>query len=102
MDAADLGGGQPLGQVLLAVVVHQKADRAAVHAVDRNAVVHEPVQRLQHVPVAAQRDDGVGVGGIDLAIARNETLASLDGFRHVARDEGNLVEFSFRLWHAGA
>ena len=49
-------------QVVLAVVVHQEADRAAVHAVDRHAVVHEAVQRLQHVPVAAERDDGVGLG----------------------------------------
>ena len=38
---ADLGGGEPLQQVVLAVLVHQEADRAAVHAVDRLAVVHD-------------------------------------------------------------
>jgi hypothetical protein len=25
----------------------------------------------------------------------------LDRLRHVARQEGNLLEFSFRLWHGG-
>ena len=55
------GGGQPLPQIVLAVFVHQEADGAAVHAVDRLAGVHELVQGLQHQAVAAQRDDDVGL-----------------------------------------
>ena len=69
MDAADIGVGEALVQILLAVVVHQEADRAAVHAVDRHAVVHEAMQRLQHVAVAAECHDGIGLGRIAIAIA---------------------------------
>ena len=39
MDDVDLGAREPAAQVVLAVVVHQEAGRAAVHAVDRHAVV---------------------------------------------------------------
>ena len=101
MDAADVGRGEARGQIVLAVVVHEEADRAAVHAVDRDAVVHEAVQRLQHVAVAAERHDGVGLGRVALAVARDKALARLDRLRHVARHEGNLLEFSFWLWHGG-
>ena len=46
---------------VLAVFVHQEADRAQIHAVDRLSRAEEGVQRLQHEAVAAQRDDDVGL-----------------------------------------
>ena len=49
----------PLDQVVGGIVVHQEADRAAVHAVDRLAGLHEVMQGLQHQAVAAERDDDV-------------------------------------------
>ena len=60
MDDGDLGLGQPLLEAVLAIVVQQEADRAAVHAVDRHAAVEMAVHGLQHQTVAAQRDNGVG------------------------------------------
>ena len=49
--------GQPRRQVILAVVVHQEADAAAIHAVDRQVAAEAAVLRLQHEAVAAQRHD---------------------------------------------
>ena len=92
MDDVDLGAREPAAQVVLAIVVHQEADRAAVHAVDRHAVVQVPVQRLQHQAVAAERDDGVGRLGIGIAVGVGEPLQRRARLRHVARDEGDLVE----------
>jgi len=43
------------------VGVHQEPHAAAVDAVDRHAPVQEPVQRLQHEAVAAQRHDRLGL-----------------------------------------
>ena len=62
-------------QIVLGELVHQEADRAAVHAVDRDAVAHEAMQRLQHQAVAAERDDGIGVLRLDVAVARNQPVA---------------------------
>ena len=75
------------------IFVHQEADRAAVHAVDRLAVVHEAVQRLQHEAVAAERHDGVGLRRLGIAIARDQPLARLECIGHLARDERDPVEF---------
>ena len=66
MDDGGLRGGEPLAQLFGAVLVHQEADGAAVHAIDRLAGAHEAAQRLQHQPVAAERDDDVGVLGLTL------------------------------------
>ncbi len=55
-------GGEPLAQPPVVVVVHQEADGAAMHAVDRLAGVHQPVQGPQHQAVAAERDHHVGLG----------------------------------------
>ena len=59
-DRLRFGRGDPLAQSVLAKIVHQKADGAAVHPVDPLAGVHEAVERLQHEPVAAQRHDRLG------------------------------------------
>ena len=89
MDHGDLRRGEPLGEALLGEVVHQEADGAAVHAVDRLARVHEPMQGLQHEAVAAERDDDVGGLGIDIAVARDEPSQRLLRLRDRARDEGD-------------
>ena len=51
---------EPRAQPAFAKFVHEKSDGAAIHAIDRLAGMHEPVQGLQHEPVAAKRDDHVG------------------------------------------
>ena len=43
------------------IEVHQKADAAAVHAIDRDALGQKAMQCLEHETVAAERDDDVGV-----------------------------------------
>jgi len=43
--------------------VHQEADRAAMHAVDRHMAVEKAVQRLEHEAVAAEGHDDVGLFG---------------------------------------
>ncbi len=60
MDDGDLRGGEPFAQSRFGIFVHQKADGAAMHAVDRLAGIHEPLQGREHKPVAAERDDDVG------------------------------------------
>ena len=52
--------GEPFVQVRFGEFVHEKADGAAMHAVDRLAGIHEPLQGRQHEAVAAERDDDVG------------------------------------------
>ncbi len=43
-----LAGQEPLGQRVLAEIVHHKADRPEIHAVDRLFGAHDLVQGLQH------------------------------------------------------
>ncbi len=60
---------EALGKIVLGIFVHQEADRALVHAVDRLAGTQEPVLRRQHEAVAAERDDHVG------GFRRNDSVA---------------------------
>ena len=89
----DLGAGEPLSQVARVVVVGEEADGAAVHAVDRDAIVHVPVQRLQHQPVAAERDDGIGLLRGDVAVQLRQGRKRAPGFRHLTGNKGDLLEF---------
>ncbi len=84
-----LGPGETRLQVVLAVLVHQEADRAAVHAVDRHAAVHEPVQRLQHQAVAAESDNDVSLLRRHAAVAGLEAGESLLRLRVVGGDEAD-------------
>ena len=77
MDDRDLRRREALAQAFELVFVHQEADGAAMHPVDRFVGVHEGVQGLQHQPVAAERDDDVGPFGGDVAVARDELPARL-------------------------
>ena len=69
-----LGGGESVPQVRFRKLVHQEADRAAVHAEDRLLAAHEAVQHLQHQAVAAKRDDDVGVLRPGIAVARDQQV----------------------------
>ena len=75
MDDALLGCRQPLDQGILAVFIHQEADGAAVHAVDRLAGIHKSVQGLQHQAIPAERDDNVGMRWVHIAVAEHQHLA---------------------------
>ena len=59
---------ETLDQVFDIVFVHEEADRAAVHAVDRYAVVHVLVQGRQHQTVTAERDDHLGNARVDAVV----------------------------------
>ena len=99
MDAADLGGGETFAEIVLAVVVHQEADGAAIHPVGRDLVIDKPVQRLQHQAVAAEGDDDIGVRRIGLAVAFDQRFAGLDRLWHVTRDEGDAFKLVFLFGH---
>ena len=73
------------------IVVHQEADGAAVHAVDRLAGLHEVVQGLQHQPVAAERHDDVGGFRLAIAISFAQPLIGLARLRRLAGDEGDML-----------
>ena len=51
----------PLDQAISVIVVHQEADRAQMHPVDRFAIVKAPPQRVQHRAVPAQGNDHFGL-----------------------------------------
>src|SRR5262249_47026642 len=82
---------EAFAQSVLAVFVHEEADGAAVHAVDRLACVHELVQGLQHQAVAAEGDDDVGFLRGRIAVATNESVPRRFGLGRQARHEGDPV-----------
>ena len=65
------GTRQPLGQCVYPPVVHKEADRSAVHSEHRAQPlpVEHLVEGLEQKPVAAQRNDELGVFERDEAIA---------------------------------
>ena len=64
-----LGCLEALAKLVGMVVVHEEADRAAVHAIDRHAEVHRRMQRLQHETVTAEGNDDVGLLGGHVTVA---------------------------------
>ena len=86
-------GRKALDQAVFGILVHQEADGAAVHAVDRLAGIHEPLQGRQHQAVAAKRDDDVGGLRPGVAIALDQPAAGALRLGHVAGDEGDVLEF---------
>ena len=87
-----LGRLQPLLEVVLMIIVEQEADGAPVHAVDRRAAVEMAMHGLQHQPVAAQRDDGIGRGDGSVAVALRQRFERLLCLLGLAGNEGDLVE----------
>src|SRR5262249_60755058 len=96
-----LGLASRLSQLIRMKLVHEKPDRAVVHAVDRLARLHEPVQGLQHEPVAAERDDDVGVFGRRVAVAGGEPFERVTRLLDRAGDEGYPLEALGRGAHRG-
>src|SRR6516225_10030464 len=72
MDDSDLRSREPLMQVAFVVFVHEKTDRAAMHAVDRLAGIHEPLQGRQHEAVAAERDHHIRGLGAGVAVTQDQ------------------------------
>ena len=91
MHDAAMGFFEPVEEIVLAELVHQEADGALVHAVDRLCSPHRAVQALQHQPVAAERDDDVGLRWIDGIIAPLEGFQRFLRLRRRTRDERNPV-----------
>jgi hypothetical protein len=98
VDHRPFGGVDPGQQVVLAVLVHQEADRAAVHAVDRGLALQGVVQGLQHEAVAAEGDDHLRGFVADLAIAGDQPFArflrlgAVTGLEGQAGHEGQGLE----------
>ena len=85
---------QPVGQGMRAELVHQEADGAAMHAVDRFARTHVAVQRLQHQAIAAERNDNVCLIGLAVAEFIHELLQRLLRFVTLARHESDTLIFA--------
>src|SRR5580692_10182433 len=101
MDHGDLRGGEPFRESLFVKLVHQKADGAAMHAVDWLARIHEPLQGRQHEAVAAKRDDDVGGLGPRVAITAGQTSPRTLRGRRVAGDKRDAAITGgwTALWH---
>src|SRR5262249_16231588 len=91
MDHRVLRGGEPPVQIVDAVFVHEKANGAAMHAVDRLTRAHVLVQRLQHEAVATERDDDVGRVRRGVAVTRAQPFERLPGLRDGTCNEGDPV-----------
>ena len=91
MDQRFLRRHQARTQVVRAELVHQKTDGAAMHAVNRLACAHVPMQRLQHQPVAAERHQDVGGVRIVIAIESHKLGQRRLRLRACARHEGDPV-----------
>ena len=72
MHHGDFRRCQPIGEFVLAEIVHQETDGAAIHAVDRLGRAHETVQRLQHQAVTAECDDHIRFVGRDMGVTRRQ------------------------------
>jgi hypothetical protein len=74
MHDASARGVEALDEPCLAIIVHQEADRAAMHAIDRLRAAPEPFQGLQHDAVPAERHDHAGVLDGAIAVSCGEIL----------------------------
>ncbi len=90
--------GDALGQVFFAELVHQEADRAAVHAVDQLAGAHRLAQRLQQETVAAERHHHVGLGDRRLPVERDKLRRGGARIVGIRRHEG---QFGAGFGHPG-
>ncbi len=82
-------GSEARLEIMPAVFVHQKSNRAAMHPVDRLSRPHVPLQCLQHQPIAAERNQHIGVRGIAIAIGLHQLCQRLLGFWTCARDKSD-------------
>ena len=103
MNHGDLGGSETFRETLFGKLVHQKADGAAMHAVDRLARIHEPLQGRQHEAVATERDDDIGRLRPRVAVAARQPAPRELRRGRVAGDEGDAAKSGCwaALWHKG-
>jgi hypothetical protein len=69
MDRGCLGTLDALNQLVRGIIVHQKAEPPAIQAEHRPFMGQRFMQDMQHVAIAAKRDDAVGCLYVGLAIA---------------------------------
>ena len=100
MDNGPLGGIDPLEQFILAIFVHQKADRPPVHAVDRGLGAHGPVQGFEHEAVTAKSNNHLGLFKRHIAIACGQSVTGLLRFGTVAGDKGEAATDGFCSVHS--
>src|SRR6516225_12034872 len=91
MDHRNLGGRKPFQEVAITIFVHEKTNRAAMHAVDRLAGIHEPLQGRQHEAIAAERDYDVRGLGPDVAVALDQAPPRPLRCGHIAGHEGDAL-----------
>ena len=96
------GRGNASWQAFLTVLVHEKAYRATVHAVDLFARAHRFAQRLQQETIASQRDDHVGFRDLGLSVDAGKTLRGGLGVFRAGRDESEGVRCSFHRFRPRA
>ena len=71
------------------IEVHQKADAAAMHAVDRHTPTQKAMQGFEHEAVASERDDDIGVLGHHTGIAGAQLRHRLLRYFGLGRDDGD-------------
>ena len=84
-----------------AILVHQEADGAAVHAVDRRVECLRRMQRLQHEPVAAERHDHIRLLRRHVAVAARVSALAPPGRPGAAGEKGDLRQACSRLVPCG-
>ena len=81
MQQGHFGIGNALGQSVFGKFIHQKPDRAVMHAEDRFPLIHKSMQAGQHQPIAAQRDNDISIFNAHTLIARMQRVTRRLGGR---------------------
>jgi len=70
-----LGPLQPFKQAVFTKFIHQKPDRAQIHAEYRRSLAHVFVQGCQHETIAAQGDNQIRFIGSNIIVAVDQYFA---------------------------
>ena len=89
MHGCGLCGGQTRGQIIFPIIIHQKADAAPVHAINRQAAAQEAMQGFQHEAIAAKGDDHFRIFFCRAAITRHQRGAGLLCLGALPGQDGN-------------
>ena len=92
MDHGDLGLLQSFPQRVFLVAVQQEAHRSSVHAVDGDAAGEVDMHGLEHQAITAERNNGVGLLGRDIAVALGKLMQRVFRLFSFAGDEGDIFE----------
>jgi len=82
---------QALRQIVDVMMIHQKAYRAELHAVDRQSARDMAMQRAQHETVATERDDDVRLVERRIAVTRFQRRQRGLRFIGLCGNEGNAM-----------